>query len=68
MLTPDWWDSAAFTSIFLALSFFYISSLFHARPHAGTPAVNCNDIRHTFCELESSKTRLNLAFSDDLDM
>jgi hypothetical protein len=33
-----------------------------------TPAVNCNDIGYTFCELESSKTRLNLAFSDDFDM
>jgi hypothetical protein len=25
-----------------------------------TPAVNCNDIRYTFCGLESSKIRLNL--------
>jgi hypothetical protein len=28
----DGGDSARFTGIFLALSFFYISSLFHARP------------------------------------
>jgi hypothetical protein len=32
---PDVWESARFTSIFLALSFFYISSLFLPRPHAG---------------------------------
>jgi len=32
---PDVWDSAAFSSIFLASSFFYISSIVHARPHAG---------------------------------
>jgi hypothetical protein len=35
MLTPDVWDSARFTSIFLALSFSYISNIVHARPHAG---------------------------------
>ena len=32
---PDVWDSARFTSIFLVSGFFYISSLFPARPHAG---------------------------------
>jgi hypothetical protein len=32
---PDVWESARFTSIFLALGFFYISSIVHARPHAG---------------------------------
>jgi hypothetical protein len=32
---PDVWDSARFTSIFLALSFFYISNIVHAHPHAG---------------------------------
>jgi hypothetical protein len=32
---PDVWDSARFTSIFLASGFFYISSIVHARPHAG---------------------------------
>jgi hypothetical protein len=32
---PDVWDSAAFSSIFLASSFSYISSRIHARPHAG---------------------------------
>jgi len=29
------WDSAAFSSIFLALGFFYISERIHARPHEG---------------------------------
>ncbi len=32
---PDVWDSAAFTSIFLASGFSYISNIVHARPHAG---------------------------------
>jgi len=32
---PDVWESARFRSIFLALVFFYISSIVHARPHAG---------------------------------
>jgi len=32
---PDVWESAAFSGIFLALGFFYISSIVHARPHAG---------------------------------
>ena len=32
---PDVWESARFTSIFLALGFSYISSRIHARPHAG---------------------------------
>ncbi len=32
---PDVWDSAAFSSIFLASSFSYISNIFPARPHAG---------------------------------
>jgi len=32
---PDVWDSARFTSIFLASGFFYISNIVHARPHAG---------------------------------
>ncbi len=32
---PDVWESAAFTGIFLASGFSYISSLVHARPHAG---------------------------------
>jgi hypothetical protein len=32
---PDKWESARFRSIFLALSFFYISNSFHARPLAG---------------------------------
>jgi len=32
---PDVWDSARFTSIFLASSFFYISNIVHAHPHAG---------------------------------
>jgi len=32
---PDVWDSARFTSIFLASSFFYISNIVYARPHAG---------------------------------
>ena len=32
---PDVWESARFTSIFLASGFFYISSIVHARPHAG---------------------------------
>ncbi len=32
---PDVWESARFTSIFLASGFFYISNLVHARPHAG---------------------------------
>lgn len=34
----DGWESARFTGIFLALGFFYISSLFPARP----PAANAN--------------------------
>jgi hypothetical protein len=29
------WESARFTSIFLALGFFFISNIVHARPHAG---------------------------------
>jgi len=29
---PDLWESAAFSGIFLASSFFYISSLFLTRP------------------------------------
>ena len=32
---PDVWESARFTSSFLASGFFYISSIIHARPHAG---------------------------------
>ena len=32
---PDEWDSARFTSIFLASGFFYISNIVHARPSAG---------------------------------
>jgi hypothetical protein len=32
---PDVWESARFRSIFLASSFSYISSIVHARPHAG---------------------------------
>jgi hypothetical protein len=32
---PDVWESARFTSIFLALGFFYISKRIQARPHAG---------------------------------
>jgi len=32
---PDVWDSAAFSSIFLASSFSYIPNIVHARPHAG---------------------------------
>jgi hypothetical protein len=32
---PDKWESARFRSIFLALSFFYISNIIHARPIAG---------------------------------
>ena len=32
---PDKWESARFRSIFLALSFFYISSRIHAHPLAG---------------------------------
>jgi hypothetical protein len=32
---PDVWESARFTSIFLASGFSYISSIVHARPHAG---------------------------------
>ena len=31
----DNWESARFTDIFLASSFFYISNLVHARPLAG---------------------------------
>jgi hypothetical protein len=31
-----------------------------------TVCVNCNNIRYTFCRLESLKTRLNLAFSQGL--
>jgi hypothetical protein len=34
-LPPDVWESARFTSMFLASSFFYISNRVHARPHAG---------------------------------
>jgi hypothetical protein len=30
----DVWDSAAFSSIFLASVFFHISDIVHARPHA----------------------------------
>ncbi|MDP1716099.1 MAG: DUF1801 domain-containing protein, partial [Anaerolineales bacterium] len=30
----DFWESARFTSIFLASGFFYISNIVHARPHA----------------------------------
>jgi len=29
------WDSAAFSSIFLASSFFLLPNIVHARPHAG---------------------------------
>jgi hypothetical protein len=29
------WESAAFSSIFLASGFSYISNIVHARPHAG---------------------------------
>jgi hypothetical protein len=32
---PDVWESARFTSIFLASGFSYISNIIHARPHAG---------------------------------
>jgi hypothetical protein len=32
---PDVWESARFTGIFLALGFFYTSSIVHAHPHAG---------------------------------
>jgi hypothetical protein len=32
---PDVWESVRFTGIFLASGFFYISSIFHALPHAG---------------------------------
>ena len=32
---PDKWESARFTDIFLASSFFYISNIVHARPLAG---------------------------------
>jgi hypothetical protein len=32
---PDVWESARFTSIFLALGFFLLPSIIHARPHAG---------------------------------
>jgi hypothetical protein len=32
---PDKWDSARFTSSFLAFSFFYISNIIHTRPLAG---------------------------------
>jgi hypothetical protein len=32
---PDVWESARFTSIFLASGFSYISNLIHALPHAG---------------------------------
>jgi hypothetical protein len=34
MRAADVWESARFTSIFLALGFFYISGRIHARPHA----------------------------------
>jgi hypothetical protein len=32
---PDVWDSAAFSSIFLASVFFLLSGIFPTRPHAG---------------------------------
>jgi len=32
---PDVWDSAAFSGIFLASSFFLLPNRIHARPHAG---------------------------------
>jgi hypothetical protein len=38
---PDVWDSAAFSSIFLASSFFLLPSRIHARPHAGTDYLQC---------------------------
>jgi hypothetical protein len=31
----DWWDSAAFSSIFLASGFFLLSSRIHALPTSG---------------------------------
>jgi len=34
----DWWDSAPFSSIFLASGFFLLPSRIHARP----PAANAN--------------------------
>ena len=45
---PDVWDSAAFSSIFLASGFSYTSGIIHARPHAG----NAN--RWGACVLRSS--------------
>ena len=38
---PDVWDSAAFSSIFLASSFFLLPNRVHARPHAGTDYCTC---------------------------
>ena len=38
---PDVWESARFTSIFLASGFFYISSIVHARPQRTRP-VHCD--------------------------
>ena len=32
---PDVWESARFTSIFLASGFFLLPNIVHARPHAG---------------------------------
>ena len=48
---PDKWDSARFTSIFLASSFFYISNIVHARPLAG----NANRWA-TPCKIKSKET------------
>jgi hypothetical protein len=40
MLTPDVWESSAFSGIFLASGFFYISNIVHARPHANNTKKN----------------------------
>jgi hypothetical protein len=34
-VAADWWDSAPFSSIFLASGFFLLPNRIHARPHAG---------------------------------
>src|SRR6266540_1177485 len=50
-----------FQAFFSALGFFRFDSESQPTHLPLTLTVNCNDIRYTFCRLESSKIRLNLA-------
>ena len=57
-----WWESARFQAVGVTGAGSAKLALSRPAHQRVTQAVNCNNIRYTSCRLESSKTRLNLAF------